>query len=428
MEFRKWYKKRGLRFILKRGSALLDRYGFTPSRTSARIKESLAAMAKFDCSPTFFVPAVVVKRNLPFIRSLQEHGCEIGVHGYNHVDLRSYSPENASGQLLHAAEVLRSSGIEVHGFRCPYLSASDELIHTLPDGIFEYSSNKAIEWPHRQPRNPGDSLLFNTIEKFYQPADAEESLSLPWVKNGLVELPPCVPDDLQLHDGLGYSLEQISRIWLDTLHLTHKRGELFNLMFHPELAAYFEAPFHALLQEARSLQPLVWITRLREVCAWWQEREKFGVEIGFRQGGSLLDFCCTERATLLFRGFDPHVRAARWNEIYSRALSRHIHLDGPRLPFIGLPADAPEWAVLSLRRMGYILLTGEQGLRCSLYLDRTSLQLFNQPVELVAYIENLDVPMIRFWPWPDGMRSALCVTGDLDALSLFDYVTRLFIQ
>ena len=34
-------------------------------------------------------------------------------------------------------------------------------------------------------------------------------------------------------------------------------------------------------------------------------------------------------------------------------------------------------------------------------------------------------PVIRLWPWPNGMRSALCITGDLDALSLLDYAARL---
>lgn len=428
MKFKNWYEKRGMRFVFKRGSALMNRYGFTPSRTYQRVNNSLATMAKFDCSPTFFVPAVVVQRNLPFILSLQERGCEIGVHGYNHVDLRSYPPEDSSNQLLRAAEALRSSGIDVHGFRCPYLSSSDALIQSLPQGVFKYSSNRAIEWSHHQPRYPGESLLFHKIENFYQPVHAEETLCLPWQVNGMVEIPAWVPDDLQLHDGLGYSINHITRIWLDTLHLTHQRGELFNLMFHPELAAYCDVPFHSLLQQTRSLHPSVWITRLHELAAWWRERNDFGVDIGFRQGGASLEFRCSERATLLFRGFSPHVKSVRWNEVYNRALSYNFSLDSQRLPFVGLPPDSPEWITTSLSRMGYILLTGEEALRCYLFLDKTSLSEFHQPVELINYIEGLEIPMLRFWPWPDGNRSALCITGDLDALSLIDYATRLFVH
>lgn len=428
MEFKKWYQKRGFKFILKRGSALLDRYGFSSAKATARVEDCLTSLAKFGCSPTFFVPAVVVRRNLPFIHSLQDHGCEIGVHGYNHVDLKAYPPEDASRQLLRALNVLQSSGIEVHGFRCPYLSASDDLFGALPPGNFKYSSNKAVEWPYKRSRNSGAALLFNTIEKFYQPTNAEGFLCLPFEKNGLVELPACVPDDLQLHDGLGYPMDQITRAWLDTLHQTHKRGELFNLMFHPELAAYIEAPFISVLQEAQSLTPQVWVTRLREVSEWWQEREKFNVEIGLKQGGYTFQCHCTPRATLLYRGFDPQVQSKPWYENYRRAWTHVIPINGPRLPFIGLPSDAPDWVGPALRQMGYILLTGEEGLKCSLYLDKGCLALFDHPVELIAYIESLNVPMIRFWPWPDGMRSALCITGDLDALSLMDYATRLFVH
>jgi len=119
MQLKKWYQKRGLRFSLKRGSALLSRYGISSARATTRVEDCMTLLAKFGCSPTFFVPAVVACRNLPFIHSLQDHGCEIGIHGYNHVDLKAYSPEDASRQLLRALEVFQSSGIEVHGFRCP---------------------------------------------------------------------------------------------------------------------------------------------------------------------------------------------------------------------------------------------------------------------------------------------------------------------
>lgn len=428
MEFKKWYQKRGIRFIYKRGSILLHRYGFSSTKAAARIESCLNALMKFKCAPTFFVPAIVVQRNLPFIHFLQKQGCEIGVHGYNHVDLNTYLPEDASRQLLRAVEVLQSSGIEVHGFRCPYLSASDALIRAISPGIFKYSSNKAVEWPYKLRRNNGTTLLFNTIEKFYQPADAEGFLCLPYEKDGMVELPACVPDDLQLHDGLGYPLDEISQVWLDTLQQTHKRGELFNLMFHPELAVQMETPFQTVLQEARSLKPPVWVTRLRDVSEWWQEREKFDVDIRVRQGGYTLQFLCSPRATLLYRGFESEVQSVTWDDGYRRSLAHVILMEGYRLPFIGLPSDAPQWVVNDLPRMGYILIIGEEGLKCSLYLDKGCLNLFEQPVELIAYIESLNVPMIRYWPWPEGMRSALCITGDLDALSLVDYATRFFIN
>jgi hypothetical protein len=35
-------------------------------------------------------------------------------------------------------------------------------------------------------------------------------------------------------------------------------------------------------------------------------------------------------------------------------------------------------------------------------------------------------PLVKLGRWPDGAKSALCLTGDLDALSLVDYLSRVF--
>jgi len=39
-------------------------------------------------------------------------------------------------------------------------------------------------------------------------------------------------------------------------------------------------------------------------------------------------------------------------------------------------------------------------------------------------IESGTGPLVRVWRWPDGARSALAVTGDIDALTLRDFVVR----
>jgi len=428
MEFNNWFRKRGVRFVLQRGSILLDRYGFGSTKACARVENAVETLAEYDCTPTLFVPAVVVRRHTSFIRSLQQKGCEIGVHGYNHVDLQAYPPADSAGQLLQAVEVFKAREVELHGFRCPYLSSSDALMSALPNDVFEYSSNTAVEWPYKRTSEETRSLMFDTITKFYNPVSADVILCLPWEVNGMVELPCCVPDDLQLHDGLGYDLEQIAQVWLDTLHQTYRRGEMFNLMFHPEMASFCEEPFTAVLKEARHFQPQIWVTRLCEIAAWQREFSNFSVDIDVRKDGYDLRFNCTPRATLLYRGFVPSGESSPWDGMYRRTQVQSVRVDGPRLPFIGLPADAPEWVTASLKRVGYILETGESGLVCSLYLDKLCLSQFTQPVELISYIESLRVPLLRFWPWPDGKRSVLTISGDLDALSLMDYATRLFVR
>ena len=70
-------------------------------------------------------------------------------------------------------------------------------------------------------------------------------------------------------------------------------------------------------------------------------------------------------------------------------------------------------------------MPGVESQACSLIINQDFLQDIHNPVELERAIENSRTPLVRFWPWPDGQRSALCLTGDLDALSLADYATRL---
>ena len=92
---------------------------------------------------------------------------------------------------------------------------------------------------------------------------------------------------------------------------------------------------------------------------------------------------------------------------------------------VGLSSDSPKWVFSALDRKGYILVDLEDWSDCTVKLTDEFLDGYNNPVDLIAAIEDLDVPLVRFWPWPDGCRSAICLSGDLDALSLMDYATRL---
>jgi hypothetical protein len=95
-------------------------------------------------------------------------------------------------------------------------------------------------------------------------------------------------------------------------------------------------------------------------------------------------------------------------------------------PFIGLSTDVAQADVDFLAEQGYIIDQSSQASQCSLYLNRSRLEANPGRVALLEMIEAANVPLIRFGRWPDGCKSALSFTGDLDALSLIDYVVRLF--
>lgn len=429
MNIKEWYKKRGLRFILERARRLRERYGFGPQKSINRIESCVETLRSYGYFPTFAVPGLVVERNPLFIKRLQAAGIEIAVHGYNHVDLQAYPVKEAARQLGYAVDVFRANGLEVHGFRCPYLSGSDDLLKSIPHGLFSYSSNKAIQWSfENRPSEQPENNLFETIQSFYKPIGSEFVLCLPEFRDGLVEIPACVPDDLQLHDGYGFGLEQISEVWLQILHQTYQRGEVFDLLFHPELASFCRSPLITVLKEAQSLHPKVWLAQLRDISSWWKEKSNFQVKIEFTEGHSIFTFDCTPRATILLRGLDPIVASSHWDQNYWRLESDILRINSPIMPLIGLSPDSPQWVVATLSDMGYILDNNVTANQCSLYIDETCLRKYRNPVDLTTFIENTSVPLIRFWPWPDGTRSALCITGDLDALTLFDYANRLFIK
>ncbi len=426
MNVKKWFDKRGPRFILQRASSLLNRYRLTPAVAMSRIEDSLSPLAHHGLSPTFFVPGIIVKRYSRFIHSLQSRGAEIAVHSYQHIDLNSIPVEGAKEQLNKALEVFNVTGLDNHGFRCPYLSHSDELLESIPKGLFGYSSNKSI-WvePTMKSQNNAHNIIYDSLKRFYNPRSFTENLSMPHSRSNMVEIPVCVPDDLQLHDGLNLEADGISHAWIVALDQTHRRGELFNLIFHPELGSLCKDSFEDLLRAAEQYKPVVWIARLRDISAWWKEKSAFSVDICSTATNLILNFSCSPRATILLRGTEQINPAEPWQERYYRLNSRSVELPLHPRPFIGLAPGIPEQIVSLLREQGYILDQGDTASDCVVHIDDEILRKFSTQVELIDYIEGSVGPLVRFWRWPDGARSALSITGDLDALTLVDYATRL---
>ena len=388
----------------------------------------MQTLARFGCAPTFFTPGIVVERYPRFIQSLQSEGAEIAVHSYQHVDLRTLKLAEAIEQLRKAVRVFEINRIESRGFRCPYLGCSDELLDALPAGMFDYSSNRALWADVPVLDQAGDqNTIFNTLCRFYQPRPSSEVISTPWGRPNLFEIPMFVPDDLQLHDGLQLGPEEVGQAWGHVLDQTHRRGELFTLIFHPELASFCRDSFVRLLHRAQQFRPSVWVARLCDVSDWWREKSNFKVEVTEVPTGLRLSFTCSPRATLLARGLGQCESGQVWDGAYHRLQSRVLDVPADPRPFVGLAAFAPETVVSFLQEQGYIVDTADTAARCGIYLDAATLANMTE-VQLVDHIEASPTPLVRYWRWPDGAKCALCVTGDLDALTLLDYASRLFVR
>jgi len=438
---------RGPAYVHKRAAVLLDRYGITPAKAVDRVEGLIATLAEYGCAPTLPTPGRVVQRYPQFFRHLQDAGAEIVVHGYDHVDLGVYPPTEACEQLVRAAQVFARHGIEVYGFRCPYLSCTDDLLDALPKDVFDYSSNKAIRWDVASSTGVRNAAtILDVLHRLYRPTSSLDAVCTPWTRSNMVEIPVCLPDDLELHDGLHLGREGMTQAWSQILHRTHRRGELFVLLFHPELAWHCQQPLVTVLREAEGLQPPVWVARLRDISNWWREKSRFTVAVSHTSAGLHISFTCSERATILVRGLgtcgpervrcpEPFVPGPKdqgpvegWDGAYYQLRTRALHVPAEPRPFVGLPVNAPKRIVSFLREQGYILDTGETAARCGTYIDAATLAGLTSEVELINYIEASAGPLVRYWRWPNGAKSAMCVTGDLDALTLLDYASRLFVR
>ena len=385
-------------------------------------------MQRYGCSPSYPTPGQVVDRYPRFIQKLQSLGTEICVHSYHHIDLRTCPLETALDELDAALKAFERHGIQSSGFRCPYLSWRPELIAALPPKWFEYSSNQAITLaPFLPAVAEQDSSVFNTINQFYTPASAEAMKAVPYHLENLIEIPLFVPDDLQLQDGLKFSQEQIAQFWVETLQRTHRSGELFTLLTHPELADLFAPALERLLQSITDLTPKVWMARLCDISAWWREKAGFSAQFTSEPQDSLtVTFQASPRAAVLIRGIHAP-QAQPWygpdQLLESRSLTLPASIE--KRPWLGVHPDFPPQALRWLHERGFITEHSLDPNAYIYYLSPRPAVAAPELESIAAEIESSCSTLIRFGLWPDQARSAFAVTGDLDALSLMDYASRL---
>jgi len=425
MELRTWYAKRGTKFLFQRAIRILERQGITPVKAIRRLEQCVDTLARLDCAPTLPTPGDIVQRYPKFIQSLQEKGVEIAVHSYHHKNLSELPITLAKQQLDRALRTFEFYGIEAHGFRCPYLGFTEEFIESIPNELFKYSSNEPIYWEPINSQSNGNNF-YDTLKNFYYRKSAKETVCVPQMKSNLVEIPVCVPDDLQLIDGLGLNPDGIFQEWKLVQEAIFSRGEHFNLLFHPELAILCNSPFISLLNYVRDVRPAVWVARLRDISDWWFEKSQYKVDIFENEKELILTFVCSSRATILIRGVNFQVDSELWDGNYYRFKGNQITIPGSPRPFIGLANDAPKSVVSFLIEQGYIVDLSEKAINCSIFLDNATISKFSSTLKLIEFIESSTEPLVRYWRWPDGAKSALSITGDLDVLSLIDYAARIF--
>jgi len=423
-------KSRGNRNLLLRIITVLTRFGITAKRFQHLLNRYFTVADNLDFTPTFAITAVTLNRHPDMIIELHRQGVEFAVHGYIHTDYRFVSLEQQTQHFNKAVSVFEKSRVPFTGFRAPFLRINGTTPKVLGILGFAYDSSHIINWNViGDTKYPKHSLHeYNRLLDYYMPLSAEEHLSLPRFINGFVEIPVSMPDDEAMVDRLGImDKKEISKIWLDILHRTHDRGELFTVQLHPERIAFCETALVDVVQEARQLDPQVWVATLREIAEWWNERTGFTFGIDAQGNGKYkVKAGCSERATLLVKNCEADKSSTDWAHGYRSINAREFILESPMRPAIGVSPDSSPTAVKFLKTEGFVVEQSEQPENYSIYLS--DLVEFTEADEkpLSDKIEQSDVPLLRFGRWPCQARSALSITGDIDSITLIDFVLRTF--
>jgi hypothetical protein len=385
---------------------------------------------KFGSVPTFPITAVTLRRHPDIIRKLSRRGVEFAVHGYVHTDYRSQSLERQSRHFIKAMAIFRNCGIPFTGFRAPYLRANGETLEAVKRFSFAYDSSDTILWDVVDSTKCGKQAwqVYQKALCLYEPKNAREYLSLPRATNGIVRIPVSIPEDEAMVDRLGITDEKaITEIWGAIFRETYARGELFTLALHHERIEQCAGALESVFQQATELDPPVWITNLGEIAEWWGERGKFTFEVKPESDGRYaVKANCSERATLLLRNCGVDKPTADWSGRYKTIEAREFVVESPRPPFIGVAPDSSPDAIAFLRHEGFIVEESDQPADYGIYLaDLTDFQ-EGDAKPLVEALEASNHPLVRYWRWPNKARSALAATGDIDSMTLADFLLRVF--
>src|SRR2546422_7069156 len=121
-----WLRQRKASYIALRVGKLLRRYGLRAAKAKQRTSRFVELLARYECAPTLATPGAIVAKHPAFMRELRDAGVELAIHGFDHVDFRSLSRDEARSQFIRATSAYGDAGIPFKGFRCPYLSFSHD--------------------------------------------------------------------------------------------------------------------------------------------------------------------------------------------------------------------------------------------------------------------------------------------------------------
>lgn len=430
-------KTKGIHNFVRRLATVFTRFGFTEMQTRRALRTVVESLQEYQAAPTFFIPAVVLGRHPALLAEIAGRGAEIGIHGYVHNDYRTLSGHEQYIQTEKAINVFKKTNMAFQGFRNPYLGWTEESLDVFARLGFAYDSNDAVF------HDVVDLATFSAVLqsgyekslKLFQAVPCSAYALRPYFAGKILRIPTSIPDDEMLFDRLRVTNTQVGEIWSRIMQRVYDLGGLYTLNLHPERATLCKPALQALLATSRKQALPVWVTSLKDVAAWWNERNLFRWHITAQSAGHwLVKAECSPRATIVARNaVVKDERTTPWFKNDVQVEPRTFTVQSAQCPCIGVSAQTPQELDEFLYEQGYpfVRCAPRDARQYVYYLDMpeglgvTRKEQFQRKSELVQRIESLDGPFVCFGCWPNGRRAALSITGDIDSVTVQDFFLRI---
>src|SRR5690242_10679506 len=248
-------KTKGIHNFARRLWTVFARFGFSEAQVRRALYAIIATLQQYEAVPTFFIPALVLRRHPRLIAEIVRGGTEIGLHGYVHNDYRFLSKDQQFEQTRRAISIFRDLQIPYQGFRNPYLGWTEESLQVFAALSFLYESNEAVlhEVIDLDALSP---LLRSGYEKslaLFQAMPCNAYTVRPHFEGALLRIPTSIPDDEMLFDRLRITEpKEVGIIWSKVMRRVYDLGGLYTLNLHPERGILCQQALDILLSSARS--------------------------------------------------------------------------------------------------------------------------------------------------------------------------------
>jgi len=418
-------ESRGIMNAAQRLPVIAVRFGVSAGKMERALLDYASTAMEFGATPTLFVTGNLLERYPDAFRTVSAAGVEFGLHGYVHTDYARLPFDRQKQDLARTMAAFERIGIHPAGFRGPYLRWNADSVTAARQLGLEFGSNRGIAWDVLPTTSANHSRRLQAYKKalrLYGALESAQTLSLPATIHGLLDLPASLPDDEAIVDRLRLSRKKRERVWRSLVREAHATGELLVHTLHHERLQLCKPALRGMLEETRSLSPRVWLASLREIAAWWRRRSHNPLTVE-RQGDGLYTASTPlgDEATILVRNVDAP-GARDWHHGW-KTIAPGATIRSTSAPWIELPPGASPALVRFLEDEGFVVRAGAGGAGPAL-LGKWAAFRGEDARAVLQEIDRSNAPIVRLWRWPRGARCAASLTGDVDSMSLLDFIRR----